>query len=89
MSPGGSAALLPFRSLALGNAVTKNMSKGGFLCACPAWIQKDDTVQVFFADEPERHLGDAHLVRVVEADVLYSDCGFQFVEPIAGMEKYQ
>ena len=61
------------------NAVTKNMSKGGFCCACPAWLQKGDTVQVFFADERERSLGDAHVVRVVETGDLYPDYGFQFI----------
>lgn len=64
------------------NAVTKNMSKGGFFCACPAWLEKGDTVQVFFAEESERCLGDARLVRVVETDGVYPHYGFQFIGTI-------
>lgn len=63
------------------DAITKNMSKGGFLCACSAWLQKGDTVQVFFADERDRFLGDAQVVRVVASDGLYPDYGFQFIGP--------
>jgi CheY-like chemotaxis protein len=65
------------------NAITKNMSKGGFFCACTTWLEKGDTVQVFFADERERCLGAARLVRIVETDGLYPHYGFQFIDTIA------
>lgn len=59
-------------------AATENVSKGGFLCACPASLEEATTVEVCLSGEREHPLGNARLVRVVKTDNLNPRYGFQF-----------
>ena len=58
-------------------AVTENVSKSGFLCACSTALEDEATVEVCLG-EPEHRLGDALLVRVLMEDALALRYGFKF-----------
>ena len=60
-------------------AVTENVSKGGFLCACVPLLKDVTTVEVSLFGERKLNLGYARLVRVVESDNLTPRYGFQFI----------
>jgi DNA-binding response OmpR family regulator len=59
-------------------AATENVSKSGFLCACPASLEEATTVEVCLGGDREHRLGDARLVRIVRTENLDPRYGFQF-----------
>ncbi len=61
------------------HAVTENVSKGGFLCACTTLLDDVTTVEVSLCGERELSLGYARLVRVVKSETLDARYGFQFI----------
>jgi DNA-binding response OmpR family regulator len=60
-------------------AVTENVSKGGFLCACVTPLKEATTVEVCLSGERNLNLGFARLVRIVESDNSAPRYGFQFI----------
>lgn len=57
---------------------TENVSKSGFLCACPTRIDEGVNVEVILSGEHERTLGHARLVRTASTDGPVLRYGFQF-----------
>jgi DNA-binding response OmpR family regulator len=60
-------------------AVTENVSKGGFLCACTSSLADATTVEVSLCGDRQLNLGYARLVRIAKADGLNDRYGFQFI----------
>lgn len=79
-APGKDGSPLEFR------AVTENVSRGGFLCACNVPLEQGSAVDVFSWDEREYYLGKARLVRIEQAGTPSSRYAFQFVEPAPAFE---
>jgi putative two-component system response regulator len=59
------------------SAATENVSKSGFLCACPDILEDHAAVEVCFGAR-EHRLGNARLVRVIKEDISAPRYGFQF-----------
>lgn len=60
-------------------AVTENVSKSGFLCACTSSLADVTAVEVSLCGERQLNLGYARLVRVAKAEGLNDRYGFQFI----------
>ena len=61
------------------HAVTENVSKGGFLCACTGSLDDATTVEVSLRGDRELDLGYARLVRVVTNEAAHPRYAFQFI----------
>jgi DNA-binding response OmpR family regulator len=61
-------------------AVTENVSLSGFLCRCPAELQKDSVVQVFLAQAGSKLAGRARCVRSEKSEGSGTQYGFRFIE---------
>ena len=59
---------------------TENVSAGGFLCSCSAFLRKDTILDVFLTGEQERYVGRAKVVRVEANGTAWQRYGLQFME---------
>lgn len=66
----------PFEAL----TSTENVSLNGFLCGCPAVLQKDSIVRVYLASGKEEYTGKARVVRSEAEDTPIPRYGMRFVE---------
>jgi DNA-binding response OmpR family regulator len=59
---------------------SEKISANGFLCGCPAALEKGSTVDVSICQEIERYVGSARVVRVESPNTPHSRYGFRFVD---------
>lgn len=61
-------------------ATTENVSRSGFLCACPLELKMDSTVEVEVNNGAMKHVGTALVVRREQQDTPSQRYGFRFIK---------